>query len=140
MNTHAETAVRDVVVWTKHVHGDRRLTDRLLRLRGGEDVELVVDGVRGIWKKMADGKDGRPTPGLRPVGRMQQFWKELYASRRGETVEIRLPSDEDGASRPVVHPPHPDPDVRAAAIEALLNGGGGRSGGQSWSRDELYDR
>lgn len=139
MGARAETAVKDVVVWTKHVHGDRRITTRLQSLKGGEDLELLVDGVRGLWRKMADGVDGRPTSGLRPVGRMQEFWKELYASRRGETVVIELPAD-DEAEAQLVYPADPDPEVRANALAALLNAGGGHSGGERWTRDELYDR
>lgn len=138
MAARAETPVRDVVVWTKHVHGDRQLISRLQSLKGGEDLELVVDGVRGIWRKMADGADGRPTAGLRPVGRMQQFWKELYASRRGETVVIELPADR--SEGPLIYPPDPDPVVRAEALEALLSAGGGHSGGERWTREELYSR
>ncbi|WP_269513946.1 hypothetical protein [Brevundimonas subvibrioides] len=138
MGAQAETAVKDVVVWTKHVHGDRRVTARLQSLKGGEDLELVVDGVRGLWRKMADGVDGRPTSGLRPVGRMQTFWKELYASRRGETVVIELPGDEV-ADAPLIYPADPDPKVRAEALQALLTAGGGHSRGERWTRDELYD-
>lgn len=142
MGARAETAVKDVVVWTKHVHGDRRITARLQALKGGEDVELLVDGVRGIWRKMADGVDGRPTAGIRPVGRMQQFWKELYASRRGETVTLELPEDDGPESGPLIFPAHPDPKVRAAALHALLNARGGGYSAQGWvfNRDELYDR
>jgi hypothetical protein len=139
MGAQAETAVKDVVVWTKHVHGDRRVTARMQALRGGEDLELVVDGVKGLWRKMADGVDGRPTAGLRPVGRMQQFWKELYASRRGETVVIELPAD-DATDGPLIYPADPDPKARAEALAALLTAGGGHSGSERWARDELYDR
>jgi len=142
MRAQAETAVKDVVVWTKHVHGDRRVTARLKSLKGGEDVELLVDGVRGLWRKMADGVDGRPTAGLRPVGRMQQLWKELYASRRGETVKLELPEDDTSDSGPLVFPANPDPKVRAAALHALLNAKGAGYSSQGWTfnRDELYDR
>lgn len=139
MNARAETTVKDVVVWTKHVHGDSRVTSRLQMLKGGEDLELLVDGVRGLWRKMADGVDGRPTSGLRPVGRMQLFWKELYASRRGETVVIELPEPQADTGG-LIYPADPDPEVRAQALQGLLTAGGGHSGGERWVREELYDR
>lgn len=138
---HAETTVRDVVIWTKHLHGDPSLTRKLAQLRGGEQIELLVDGVRGFWRKMNDGKDGRPTNGLRPVGRMQQFWQELYVSRRGEPVRIELPDDGDAGARGVIFPPLARTrEEREAALHALLTAEGRPSDGRTLTRDEMNER
>jgi hypothetical protein len=61
----ATTTVSDFVIWTKHIHGDPGLTARIHELWAGQTIELEVDGLTGTWRKMDDGSDGRPTPGIR---------------------------------------------------------------------------
>lgn len=147
-----EVTIRDVVMWTKHIHGDTALNAHLQRLSAGGDVELVVDGVRGHWRKMADGKDGRPTTGLTPQGRMQDFWRELYASRRGQSVSIALPRG-DGPDGPFGAGSASAPsdstsagiiprtrEVVEAARRALLTSRGWSSEGRTVTRDELHER
>jgi hypothetical protein len=94
---------------------------------------------------MDDGKDGRPTRGVRPIGRTQDFWRALFESRRGEVVRLELASSGERAprapnllSRPLARTEH----ERREALEALLETGrqGWRSEGPYGSRDELYDR
>ena len=80
--------VRDHALWIKHVHGNEPLKEQLLALRGGELVELQVAGVRGMWKKMDDGKDGRPTQGIKALGKAKQHWHAMQADR-GELVTIK---------------------------------------------------
>jgi hypothetical protein len=80
--------IKDDALWATHIEGDDRLRDRLLKLPSGASVDLEVDGIVGRWVKMKDGKDGRPTPGLRPIDRMQRVWKSFQA-RRGDIVTIR---------------------------------------------------
>jgi hypothetical protein len=129
----AETAVKDVVIWVKHIHGADEVRQRIMALRGGETIELAVDGWRGPWVRMKDGRDGRPTPGIRPIGRTRAFWSELFASRRGDLVRLELPSASDGPPRPA--------GFREAARAALLRGlTGFRSDGPALPRDELHDR
>lgn len=137
---YAETTVRDVVVWTKHLHGDQALTQQLAELRGGEQIELLVEGVRGFWRKMSDGRDGRPTNGLRPVGRMQAFWSELYQSRRGDAVRIELPHD-DPRRKPTLYPPIArTAEERKAALQALMTAEGRPSDGVKLTPDEMNER
>lgn len=107
---------------------------------------MVVDGVRGQWCKMRDGKDGRSTPGLRPVGRAQSFWQSLFESRRGDSVSIELGEDGDtsndsaidAGSNKIVR----SLAERETAIAAILEGPslGWTSDGRTITRDELYDR
>jgi hypothetical protein len=80
--------IRDHALWIKHIHGNEPLKDALLELGGGELVELEVAGFRGMWKKMDDGKDGRPTPGVKALGKARDHWHGLQ-SDRGELVTIR---------------------------------------------------
>jgi hypothetical protein len=80
--------VRDHALWAKHIHGNESLKNKILGMSQGELVELVVDGYRGTWVKMDDGKDGRPTPGVKAVGIARQKWHEM-TDRRGSTVSIQ---------------------------------------------------
>jgi hypothetical protein len=85
--------VCDSVLWPKHISGDPDLKADLLTLRAGEVAELVVCGVRGHWEKMADGPNGQPTPGLRPLGRMRDRWHALYyGAHRSDLVPIVRPA------------------------------------------------
>lgn len=79
--------VRDYALWPKHIHGNEELKDKLLALPAGELVELEVQGFRGMWKKMDDGKDGRPTPGIKALGKAREHWHSLQ-DKRGELVSI----------------------------------------------------
>lgn len=138
----AEAIVKDVVLWTKHIHGDTALRAAVEGLREGDEVNLIVDGVAGYWRKMSDGKDGRPTLGLRPVGQMQTLWKELYDSRRGEAVSVALP-DQTIQSNPLVYSAiGRTEEERRAALDALftLAKEGYRSNSLVITRDDMHDR
>ncbi len=135
----AVATVSDVVIWSKHIQGGD-LSDRLLALRGGETVSLVVDGVKGSWCKMRDGKDGRPTPGIRPVGNAQKFWQELFQSRKGEAVTITLADDNAPAQVNVFPPLVASEEDRQAAIYAMLNHPGWPVVGPELTRDEMNER
>ena len=80
--------VRDDVLWAKHIHGNDPLKTEITELRAGCLIELEIDGFLGTWKKMADGKDGRPTFGIKPLGPAQTRWHELQ-DRRGACVTIQ---------------------------------------------------
>jgi len=155
----ATTTISDYVIWTKHIHDDSALADRLARLGEGQTVELRIDGVVGAWLKMRNGADGRPTPGLKPLGRTQTFWNELFKSRRGEVVSLVLEAEVmsgvlEADASPFSHAlvtPNTDSAVgrlvrtqadRDAALSALLDGakGGWRSEGRTMSRDEMHER
>jgi hypothetical protein len=140
----ATTTVSDFVIWAKQVHDDREIAERILGLAPGQTIHLVVDGVRGVWRKMDNGKDGRPTRGIRPLGRAHDYWRSLYESRRGDVVTLELAEDPPPASRApsLLTPPLAQTaDERQAALAALLDLGrqGWRSEGVYGSRDELYD-
>jgi hypothetical protein len=141
----ATTTVSDFVIWTKHIHGDGALIDRILGLKPSETIDLVVDGVRGTWRKMDDGKDGRPTRGVRPIGRAADVWRSAFESRRGAVVGLELPAQRPNPARaPELLSPAlgRSEGERHAALEAFLAAGrhGWRSDEAYGPRDELYDR
>ena len=80
--------MRDSVLWVKHIRHDDPLRIRLAELSEGTRVELDIDGFRGTWEKMRDGRDGRPTPGLKPQGTARAHWRGLYEKKRGTEVTI----------------------------------------------------
>jgi hypothetical protein len=140
----ARTTISDFVIWAKQIHDDEDIRQRIAALRAGQTIDLIVDGVRGVWRKMDDGKDGRPTRGIRPLGQMQAFWRALYESRRGDVVSMELPEDQDQARAPaVVFPPlSRTEEERRIALQALLDAGrqGWRSEGPRMTRDEMHER
>jgi hypothetical protein len=79
---------RDYVLWPKHIYGNPSLRDELLALEAGALITLEVDGVTGTWVKMADGKGGMPTPGLKALGAARQHWHGLFRTHRGAVVQI----------------------------------------------------
>jgi hypothetical protein len=78
----------DDAIWATQIEGSKALTQKILSLAQGEVVELEIDGIVGRWEKMRDGKDGRPTSGIKPIGPMKEIWKR-FQSRRGAVVEVR---------------------------------------------------
>lgn len=79
--------IRDHALWLKHIHGNEELKTTLQKLGAGELIELEIDGFRGMWKKMDNGKDGRRTQGIKALGKGREHWHNLQ-SRRGDLVSI----------------------------------------------------
>ena len=134
------TTISDVVIWAKHLGGAPR--ERILALRPGELLMLKVDGVPGSWRKMDDGRDGRPTLGVRPMGPAAELWRRLYRERRGQIVAVEIADASNRAPIPICPSPATSEAERQAAIESFLGlaGQGWRSDGPYGPRDELYDR
>ena len=80
--------IRDFVVWAKHIHGNPEIRKAVESLDPGELIELRVNSFRGMWGKMENGKDGRPTPGIKPIGKAREQWHSLYADNHGDLVSI----------------------------------------------------
>ena len=147
----ATTTVSDHVIWAKHIHDDPDLVERVLSLWAGQTLQLEVDGVRGTWRKMDDGADGRPTPGIRPIGAAREVWRYLYKRRRGEVVSLKLvesprgvaeASDAERRERLIFPPLAKTQEERDAALHALLNAWrlGYSSEGRTMTRDEMHER
>jgi hypothetical protein len=84
----AKLKIADDAIWAKHIEGDQALQMRLSSLKPGEIVDLEIDGVFGRWQRMKDGRDGRPTLGIRPIEAMRDVWSS-WQKRRGRVVDIR---------------------------------------------------
>lgn len=84
----------DDVIWLKHINADPSTIALLRQVPGGTKLKIEIEGFRGDWERMADGKDGRPTPGLRPVGKTAEFWKSMKP-RRGKHLEFRIVDPRD---------------------------------------------
>jgi hypothetical protein len=148
----ATTIVSDYVIWATHIHGDPALRERIHALWAGQTIELEVDGLRGTWRKMDDGSDGRPTPGIRPLGAAQTAWRALYGARRGEQVTIREADAQHGGvaettrtapQGPLIYPAMAKtPEEREAAFQELMNAWreGWKSDGTKMTRDEMHER
>ena len=147
----ATTTVSDYVIWTKHIHDDPELVERVRSMWAGQTIRLEVGDVRGTWRKMEDGADGRSTPGLKPVGAAQEVWRYLFKHHRGEVVTLKAIDDGGGvADDPslatqgalIFAPLGRTSEEREAALAALLDGGrqGDSSDGRTMTRDEMHER
>ena len=85
-----QVEVRDHVLWVKHIRDHDFLASVLSELGQGGRIELEVNGFRGVWEKMKDGRDGRPMPGIKPQGPARGHWHELYKKKRGCLVNLLL--------------------------------------------------
>ena len=145
----ATTTVADYVIWAKHIHDDPLLAARVMAMQAGDTIDLDVDGAAGTWRKMDDGKDGRATPGLRPIGVAQTAWSDLFKNKRGRVVRIEPTASVHGVSegpaaryRAELATFLRSDAERQAALAALLDGArqGSRSEGRTLSRDEMHER
>ena len=80
--------IRDYALWAKHIYGNEDLKNEILEMEAGDIIELKVDGKKGMWSKMSDGKDGRPTPGMKAIGEARAHWHSLQ-DKRGKLVSIK---------------------------------------------------
>jgi hypothetical protein len=84
----------DDAIWLKHINADANALAVLRQIPAGTTLRLEVEGVAGDWVRMADGKDGRPTLGLKPVGQTLNFWKSMK-TRRGEHLDFKIVDPRD---------------------------------------------
>ncbi len=143
----ATVEIRDWSLWIKHIHGDRVLISRLKNLREGQRIQLRVDGHEGVWVKKNDGKDGRPTEALKPIGDIKSAWFDWFKHRRGELVSIELAGGGEAqcavsVTSNIRELEQAAPSERAAAWKAFtaLRNAGWRSESDSRDRDELHER
>ena len=149
----ATTTASDFVIWSKHIYGDPDLVRQIGAMSPGQTLGLRVDGRDGVWVRLADGEDGRPTLGLKPLGRTRVDWQVLYKNRKGDAVSLkRIRAVEryevsETSTRPferqtaAARLPRSDVD-RRVAVAALLDGAaqGWRSNGEAFSREDLHER
>lgn len=88
--TRLQVQIRDHALWIRHIEGDPQTKAWLEQAPAGALLHLEVDGVPGDWRKMADGSDGRPTPGLKPVTEPGRSHWHALQDRRGEAVSLMV--------------------------------------------------
>ena len=139
----AQVEVKDRAIWIGHIHGDPQLATRLAALGPGQTVRLRVDGKPGVWSKMRDTEPRnakrRPTPGLKPVAEIKDYWRRLFETRRGELVEISFDDGGEGGAKGWITAPNAEREAAWAAFKALT-GAGWCSEAPYGDRDELHDR
>ena len=81
--------IADNSLWIKHIDIEKDASVLLGYLPEDTRIIFEIDGIQGEFAKMADGKDGRPTPGYKPIGAMKEFWSKLQ-KKRGERVSFKI--------------------------------------------------
>jgi len=85
----AEIEISDVAIWFKHAQGTD-LYEPLEALAPESEIELEADGVKGRWKRMKTGVDGRAVHAIRPIGPMKGIWNEWFKTRKGDRIYLRV--------------------------------------------------
>jgi hypothetical protein len=85
----ATIRVNDDAIWIKSIEGNASLQERIRALRPGDVLDLEVNGIVGKWQRMRDGRDGRPTLGIKPIAEMREVWARLRRSGEPKVVAVR---------------------------------------------------
>jgi hypothetical protein len=85
-----QVEIRDHTLWTRHLIDAAAIKAKIEALAPNRPISLQIDGKPILFRKMRDGVDGRPTPGIRPDDSFKAFWNALYNEKRGERVPIAL--------------------------------------------------
>ena len=97
----AQVEMQDDCIWTKLI-SDKALAKKLDALPDDEIVLLETDGNIHCWAKMKTGKDGRPTPGLRPANdEANAYWQSFdpKGEGKGKSFALQLISTEELVAR-----------------------------------------
>ncbi len=73
--------VRDHALWVKDIHGNKSLQERIRAMNEGELIELKVNGVRGMWERIAP-------PGVKALGETRSMWHQLRSERQGGITSV----------------------------------------------------
>jgi hypothetical protein len=75
-------------IWVKRIEGNPDLQARIRAMRPGEVLDLEIDGVVGRWERMRDGRDGRPTLGIKPIAETREMWARMRRRPR-KVADVR---------------------------------------------------
>lgn len=81
--------VRDNSIWITHIHNNDELTHFLHSLEENSSVDLEINGTPMHWVKMSNGRDGRRTNGIKPIGASKDYWSKMLLEHRNKTVKIK---------------------------------------------------
>lgn len=90
----AQLEITDVAIWFKHALGTD-LLEPLEAMEPESEILLEADGVKGRWKRMKTGSDGRKVNGIIPIGPMKGIWNEWFKTRKGDRIYLRVVSPSD---------------------------------------------
>jgi hypothetical protein len=96
-------------IWAKHC--DPVLKATITKLRPGQQIHLLINGSQTIWARMNDGKDGRPTLGIKIIGG-KSVWQKILL---GEICDIRLLPSSVSESEPITTSSPDNPVVTETA-------------------------
>lgn len=85
----SQMIMRDHAIWVKHIKNER-IAAEIAALKPNAPIALRVDGMPMLFRKMRDGRDGRPISGIRPDEAFKACWNRICRERRGEAVDIEL--------------------------------------------------
>ncbi len=82
--------IRDECIWLKRIEGEDGLRDRLEALPEGAPVVLKIGRETSARRKMRQGANARPTPGLRPACDASKAWwkSNVQPARTGGRLPI----------------------------------------------------
>jgi hypothetical protein len=110
----AQLNVRHNAIWAKHIDNGPHIVEAICRLEANAPLTLRLDKRAVVFRKMRDGTDGRPTLGLRADDSSKDFWNTIYATRRGDVIEIELDTERNQSV-------HGHPDAYLANLPPLLS-------------------
>ena len=81
--------VRDYALWQDQLYGNEPLQEKIATMQDGEQIELEVEGVRGIWCRITGIKNGRPRVGVKPSGDAMRQWLALRDEKYAGIASVR---------------------------------------------------
>jgi len=81
--------VRNYALWVGDIHGNKALQQRIVAMEPGEQIELEVEGFRGLWEKLPPVGDDDARHGIKAAGEAQRRWHALRDERRGGLASLR---------------------------------------------------
>lgn len=105
-------------IWARHC--DPSLQAAMKKLDPGQRLHILVNGSRTIWARMNDGKDDRPTLGIKIVDG-KPAWQMISL---GETCDIRLLQNTDSESEAKTLLSPERPDTREISLPTVMAGSG----------------
>jgi hypothetical protein len=90
----APVAVKDECLWLSHLPISP-LKSALASLHCGSKIDLVVDGSRVTFERMAQGKNADRTTGFKPVGDARDVWRTVYLEGAQRTVNLDFADKDD---------------------------------------------